>query len=453
MRLARAVTVLRRSIRSAVKNDEARQPFQAAAGLTHAEDVSALIGDAGMNFSSLPSRIAPVTRLLTGIALSGFVGALLGLNGCGGGSSGGGMGGGSSSSSSGGSMPSGYAITNLVSNSSAEAATYTDANLINPWGIAFGANAPVWVSNNGTSTSTLYDGNGVIQTLVVALPAGTAGANAPTGIVANSTNDFEVAAPGGTPWPSDFIFAGLSGTITGWSPESNATNGIIAFDGGAAGAVFTGLAIGQDSSGHNFLYAADWGHASVDMFDGTFAPVVSAGGFVDASVPAGYAPFGIQNIPSSTGATQIYVAYAQVDTTTHQAAIGVGLGYLSVFDVQGNLITHLVSGGALNAPWGIALAPATGFGPMSGALLVGNFGDGTINAFDPSTGAAMGSLMQPDGTAVAIPGLWGIAFGNGTDNQSVNQLFFAAGIDNQAGGLYGRIDYGTATGTTGGGGY
>jgi len=199
-----------------------------------------------MNFSSLPSKLTAVTRLLTGIALSGFVGALLGLNGCGSGSSGGGMGGGSS----GGSMPSGYAITNLVSNSSAEAATYTDANLINPWGIAFGTSAPVWVANNGTSTSTLYDGNGVIQTLVVALPAGTAGANAPTGIVANSTNDFEVAAPGGAPWPSEFIFAGLSGTITGWSPDSNATNGIIAFDGGAGGAVFTGLAIGQDGGGH-----------------------------------------------------------------------------------------------------------------------------------------------------------------------------------------------------------
>lgn len=401
-----------------------------------------------MNFSSLPSKLTAVTRLLTGIALSGFVGALLGLNGCGGGSSGS-MGGGNSS----GATMSGYAITNLVSNSSAETAATTDPNLINPWGISFGAGAPVWVANNGTSNSTLYDGNGVIQALVVALPAGTAGANAPTGIVANSTNDFEVAAPGGAPWPSDFIFAGLSGTITGWSPDSNATNGIIAFDGGAAGAVFTGLAIGQDSSGHNFLYAADWGHASVDMFDGTFAPVVSAGGFVDASVPAGYAPFGIQNIPSSTGATQIYVAYAQIDTTTHEAAIGAGLGYLAVFDVQGNLITHLVSGGALNAPWGIALAPATGFGPMSGTLLVGNFGDGTINAFDASTGASMGSLMQPDGSAVAIPGLWGIAFGNGSDSQSVNQLFFAAGIDNQSGGLYGRIDYGTATGTTGGGGY
>jgi uncharacterized protein (TIGR03118 family) len=399
-----------------------------------------------MNFSRLPSKLTAVTRLVTGIALSGFVGALLGLNGCGGGSSG-------SGSGSGGVMPSGYAITNLVSNSSAEPAVSTDTNLINPWGISFGVGAPVWVSNNGTSTSTLYDGNGVIQTLVVTLPAGTAGANAPTGIVANATTDFQVAVPGGLPWPSQFIFAGLSGTITGWSPESSATNGIIAFDGGAAGAVFTGLAIGQDSNSHNFLYAADWGHASVDVFDGTFAPVVTAGGFVDASVPAGYAPFGIQNIPSSTGATQIYVAYAQIDTTSHQAAIGAGLGYLAVFDAQGNLITHLVSGGALNAPWGIALAPATGFGPQSGALLVGNFGDGWINAFDPSTGASMGNLMQPSGAAVAIPGLWGIAFGNGSNSQSTNQLFFAAGIDNQAGGLYGRIDYGTATGTTGGGGY
>ncbi|HEX9138951.1 MAG TPA: TIGR03118 family protein [Steroidobacteraceae bacterium] len=400
-----------------------------------------------MNFSSLPSRLNAVTRLVTGIALSGFVGALLGLNGCGGGS--GGYGG----SSSGGMNQPGYAITNLVANSAAEPANHIDANLINPWGISFGVGAPVWVANNGMSNSTLYDGNGVIQTLVVALPAGTAGANAPTGIVANATTDFKVAMASGTPWPSQFIFAGLGGTITGWSPDSNATNGIIAFDGGAAAAVFTGLAIGQDSGGHNFLYAADFGHASVDVFDATFAPVVTAGGFVDAMVPAGYAPFGIQNIPTSAGVTQIYVAYAQIDTTTHQAAIGAHLGYLAVFDAQGNLITHLVSGGALNAPWGIALAPATGFGPMSGGLLVGNFGDGWINVYDPSTGAAMGNLMQPSGLPVAIPGLWGIAFGNGTNSQSANQLFFAAGINNQAGGLYGRIDYGTATGTSSGGGY
>src|SRR5271170_2233974 len=390
--------MLRLFINLATKNYQARQPFPPPAGLTHADDVSALINEAVMNFSTLPSRLTAVTRVVTGIALSGFVGALLGLNGCGSGSSGSGSG-----SGSGGTMPSGYAITNLVSNSSAEPAITTDTNLINPWGISFGVGAPVWVSNNGTSTSTLYDGNGVIQSLVVTLPNGTAGANAPTGIVANSTNDFQVAVPGGLPWASDFIFAGLSGTITGWSPESSATNGIIAFDGGAAGAVFTGLAIGQDGGGHNFLYAADWGHASVDVFDGTFAPVVTAGGFTDASVPAGYAPFGIQNIPSSTGATQIYVAYAQIDVTTGEASIGAGLGYLAVFDAQGNLITHLVSGGALNAPWGIALAPASGFGPQSGALLVGNFGDGWINAFDPSTGASMGNLMQPSGAAVAIP--------------------------------------------------
>lgn len=403
-----------------------------------------------MNFSSLPSRLAAVTRLLTGIALSGFVGALLGLNGCGGGSSGGSMGGSSSSSSGGGG--SSYVISNLVSNSSAQPANHTDTHLINPWGIVFGPDAPVWVSNNGTSTSTLYDGTGALQQPIVSLPAGSAGASAPTGIVANSANDFMVSTTGGVPWASTFIFAGLSGTISGWSMDVSQNDAILAYDGGASGAVYTGLAIGQDSTGHGFLYAADFSHASVDMFDSTFAPVVSAGGFVDASVPAGYAPFGIQNIPSSTGATQIYVAYAQVDTTTHQAAIGAGLGYVSVFDVQGNLITHLVSGGALNAPWGIALAPAAGFGPLSGALLVGNFGDGKINAFNVSTGAAMGALTDSTGADIAIPGLWGIAFGNGVDSQPTTELFFAAGIDNQAGGLYGGITYGTTMGSSSGGG-
>jgi uncharacterized protein (TIGR03118 family) len=386
-------------------------------------------------------KISPMN---SGIAAC--AGALLGLVACGGG--GGGYNGMMTTAA-----PTGFIIQNLVSNRAAVMAAVNDADLVNPWGIAFNPQGFVWVSNNGTSTSTLYDGMGVAQSLKVSIPAGGTGLAAPTGIVFNPTTDFVVSAAG-LSGASAFIFAGLGGTISGWSPAVNANNAsnaneaVTAFDGSASGAVYTGLAIAKDSNGNNFLYAANFATGQVDVFDGTFTKVAASGGFVDASVPQGFSPFGIQNIPSSSGSAQIFVTYAQPNAATHGSTAGAGLGHVAVFDATGTLIKHLVSGGALNAPWGIAMAPGS-FGPMSGALLIGNFGDGAINAYDPTTGVSMGALMQPGGQPVLISGLWGIAFGNGIDNQPANTLFFSAGVNAEADGVYGRIDFGASTASAG----
>jgi uncharacterized protein (TIGR03118 family) len=348
------------------------------------------------------------------------------LTACGGGGdSGGGMG------------TSSYAATSLVSDFSASTNPYNSANvdthLVNAWGLAFNPTGFVWVANAGTSTSTLYDGNGVAQTLVVAIPDGAAGTANPTGIVFSGSTDF-VVSQGGLSGASRFIFAGEAGTLSGWSPGVNLNNAVTVFDGVSAGAVYKGLALAS-SGGANFLYAADFHNGRVDVFDATFAKVTVAGGFTDPTLPAGYAPFGIQAIGGS-----IYVTFAKQDAAAEDDVAGAGLGLVDVFDATGHFVKRLVDvGGALNAPWGIALAPAD-FGSFSNALLVANFGDGKINAFNASTGAKLGTLSKADGTPIAIDGLWGIAFGNGINSQPTNTLFFTGGPSNETHGVYGRID-------------
>lgn len=348
-------------------------------------------------------------------------------------------GGGDSMPAYGGGMSmSGYVATSLVSDHGATGNPYASANidthLVNAWGLAFNPNGFVWVADNGTSTSTLYDGNGVPQTLVVAIPAGTAGAASPTGIVYNGTTDF-VVSQGGVSGASPFIFAGEAGTLSGWSPGVNLNNAIKVFDGAAAGAVYKGLALAA-GGGANFLYAADFHNARVDVFDATFTKVAAAGGFTDPTLPAGYAPFGIQAIGGS-----IYVAFAKQDATAHDDVAGAGLGIVDVFDATGHFVKRLVdAGGALNAPWGMALAPAN-FGTFSNALLVANFGDGKINAFNATTGALMGALSNSAGMPIAIDGLWGIAFGNGLNSQPTDTLFFTGGPSDETHGVYGRIDF------------
>lgn len=331
-----------------------------------------------------------------------------------------------------------YRATSLVSDTSAGANPYHGANadpkLINAWGIAFNPSGDVWVANAGSSTSTLYDGNGVPLSLVVSIPNGLAGAASPTGIVYNSTTDFVVGQAGATA-PSVFIFASEAGTLSGWSPRVNPTSAIKTFDGAATGAVYKGLALAGDS-GAAFLYATDFHNARVDVFNADFVKVPAAGGFTDPTLPAGYAPFGIKAI----GAL-LYVSFAKQDAAAHDNAVGAGLGILDVFDTTGHFVKRLVdAGGALNAPWGIALAPAD-FGPYGNALLVGNFGDGKINAFNPTTGALLGSLSTAGNMPIAIDGLWGIAFGNGVNNQPTNTLFFAGGPVGETHGVYGRIDF------------
>lgn len=366
-----------------------------------------------------------LSRITLKWLISGLSAALLTACG-GGGDSGGGM------------TTPGYVATSLVSDTSASSNPYSsanvDANLVNAWGIAFNPSGFVWVANAGTSTSTLYDGNGVPQSLVVAIPAGTAGSVNPTGIVFNGSSDF-IVSQGGTSGASAFIFAGEAGTVSGWSPGVNLNNAVTVFDGAAAGAVYKGLALAS-SGGANFLYATDFHNARVDVFDAGFAKVTVAGGFTDPTLPSGYAPFGIQAIGGS-----IYVTFAKQDAAAHDDVAGAGLGLVDVFDSTGHFVKRLVdAGGTLNAPWGMAMAPAN-FGTFSNALLVGNFGDGKINAFDASTGALLGTLSKASGAPIAIDGLWGIAFGNGINSQPANTLFFAGGPSDETHGVYGRIDF------------
>ncbi len=332
----------------------------------------------------------------------------------------------------------GFVATNLVSDLPAANGPYgnanVDAHLVDAWGVAFNPNGFAWVTNKGTSTSTLYDGNGAAQSLVVSIPPGSAGSAMPTGIVFNGHQDFMVTQNGKS-GASPFLFVGQGGTLSGWSPGVEPTQAVTVADGGAAGTAYTGLAIASQGAS-DFLFAADFRHATIDVFDSNFGKVVgSAGRFSDPAIPSGYAPFGVQAIGDL-----IYVSYARQDAQALNPLAGAGFGAIDVFDTAGRLVRRVVApGGSVNAPWGMALAPA-GFGPFGNALLVANSGDGTIAAFNPVTGGFMGMLSTSDGSPIMIDGLHGIAFGNGLDNQSTSALFFAAGPGGGAHGLYGRID-------------
>jgi uncharacterized protein (TIGR03118 family) len=331
----------------------------------------------------------------------------------------------------------GYQQYNLVSDGSVPAA-HTDPNLINPWGIVFNPNGPAWIANNGTGVSTLYDGQGVPQPLmqplvvIIPTPPDNAESGNPTGIVFNGSMDF-VVSQGGASSPAVFLFASENGTIAGWSPMVDRTHAILAVDNSPAGAIYKGLALAANGTA-NFLYATDFHHNKIDVFDAQFHPATLAGTFTDPDLPASFAPFGIRNLNGD-----LYVTYAQQDEDKKDDVPGKGLGLVDVFDANGRLIRRFASGGRLNAPWGLALAPAD-FGPFSNRLLVGNFGDGRINAFDLATGRFLGRLRGPYGRLLTIDGLWGISFGNGVAQQPTNVLFFAAGPQEETQGLYGRIE-------------
>lgn len=328
----------------------------------------------------------------------------------------------------------GQYVANLLVSDTGAGALHTDANLVNAWGLAFNPNGFGWVSDAGTGVSTLYDGDGAQQSPTVSLPDGSAGPAMPTGIVYNGTSGFTFTAGGHSGTPA-FIWATIQGTIAAWSPDVDATHAFNLVDNGAAGSVYTGLALGADANDAPLLFAADFAGGQVAVFDSSFHDVTPIGGFVDPAVPADYAPFGIQQIGGN-----LFVAWAQVDPNTGLDVHAPGAGALDEFDTAGNLVKTLVApGGALDAPWGMALAPAN-FGPQSNQLLVGNFGDGTIHAYDPATGALTGQILNDDMSPIAIDGLWGIAFGNGLSDQPTNTLFYAAGPGGETHGAYGRID-------------
>jgi uncharacterized protein (TIGR03118 family) len=325
-----------------------------------------------------------------------------------------------------------FTTTVLVSDS-ATAAPRTDSHLITPWGIALDPFGFAFVANNGTSTATSYDGNGVAQAPVVDLPSGDAGAARPTGVVFNGTRDFRIEQDG-VIRTSQFIFAGEGGTLTAWTSAASTNAAVKVADGGANGPVYKGLAITR-FGGENFLYAADFRNNSVDVFDARFDRVRSLPGrFRDPRLPDNYAPFAIM-----ANNDRIYVAYAkQAGSGTNQET-GNGLGVISVFDTGGVFIGRLVTGDALNAPSGMVIAPGN-FGTFSRSLLVSNFGDGKINAFNAVTGRLEGTLSDTAGRPIVIGGLRGIAFGNGVNFQPVTTLFFTAGPSGATQGQYGRVD-------------
>jgi len=315
-----------------------------------------------------------------------------------------------------------YSQHNLVSDVPG-LADQTDPNLINPWGLALNATGPFWIADNHTGTGTVYNGAGqpfpTDAPLVVNIPAGGTGpgASTPTGQVFNGTPAFEVS-PGN---PALFIFATESGTISGWNPQVDAGNAKLTVDRSASGAVYKGITLGSNASGP-LLYAANFGAATIDVFDGNFQPTTVSGGFIDPNLPAGFAPFNIKRI-----GRKLYVTYAVQDSSKHDDVSGAGNGFVNIFDADGTLVQRLVSNGPLNSPWGITLAPDF-FGDYSNTLLVGNFGDGSVNAFDPFTGNYLGVLQDSNGNPISISGLWALQFGNGHNGGDANTLYFTAGI-------------------------
>ena len=314
-----------------------------------------------------------------------------------------------------------YQQTNLVSDIPG-LAPVTDPDLVNPWGLTASATSPWWVADNGTGVSTLYTGAGQKIPLVVTVPPPFGGVppSAPTGIVFNGSSDF-----GG----AHFIFVTEDGTISAWTAGTNA---VLKFT-SPVRAIYKGATLGQNN-GANFLYVANFFNGSVDVFDKDYVPVMlPSNAFKDSRLPSGFAPFNVQNIGG-----KIFVAYAKQDEDKEDEVAGPGLGFVDVYNPNGNLVLRLNSGRWLNAPWGLALAPA-GFGKDSGRLLVGQFGSGEIATYDLDHGNFHGLLRGTHGQPLNIDGLWALAFGNGAGAGPVTTLFFTAGIDDEAHGLFGTI--------------
>jgi uncharacterized protein (TIGR03118 family) len=301
-------------------------------------------------------------------------------------------------------------------------AQHADSNLVNPWGMAASANGVIWVSDNGTGVSTLYNQDGTARSLVVEIPtaARNRGTANPTGVVFNNTAFFRVTQHGNSA-PAVFIFVSEDGSISGWNPMLDQTHAIIAVDNGTNNgvnrAIYKAATLGA-ANGHNFLYVTNFHTGKVETYDESFHQV-SPNGFVDPNLPAGYGPFGIRNFNG-----EIFVTYAKQDHKREDDVACEGCGFVNVFDTSGTFLRRLISNGNLNAPWGLAL--------VDGELWVGNFGDGLINNYDPAAGAFIETLMRADGTPLQFDGLWDLLpLGSG--------VYFTAGISDEEHGLFGLI--------------
>ena len=315
----------------------------------------------------------------------------------------------------------GYSQTNLVANT-AGVANHTDAQLSNPWGISFIPGQPFWIANNNGGTSTLYDAQGNKQTLVVGIPGAAVNPcnpGCPTGTVANSLNGYF--------GNGSFLFDTEDGIIANWTGQANAA---VAVDNSASGAVYKGLALLTNTEG-TFLLAANFNSRKIDVFDRNFNPTHLTGTFTDPNLPATYAPHGIHVINNV-----IFVAYAEQDAAKHDPTISAGLGIVDAFDMEGNFTRTFASGGTLNAPWGVVLAPAT-FGTFAGDVLIGNFGDGTMNAYDTNANFK-GQVTDSAGHVITNPGLWDMVFGAGGTGDP-GTLYFTAGGANQTSGLFATL--------------
>jgi len=333
-----------------------------------------------------------------------------------------------------GAQPNDYLVHNLVSDL-AGTADHQDPNLVNPWGQGFGA-TPIWVGNNGTGTATLYDGTGAAIPLVVTIPqAGNAGTAGPvTGVAFNpfaaNPNVFDVHAGE----PALFIFCSQDGVVSGWNLAVSGAKASILFDNSGSGAVYTGCAVGGTAAAP-YIFAANFNAGTIDVIDGTLnlnpapynqtvvpGPYASSSPFSNPAIPAGYAPFNVQNINGT-----LFVTYALQDALKHNAVGGAGNGYVAMFNPDGSLIANLIAQGPLNSPWGMAIAPGN-FGAFAGALLVGNVTDGKINAFSATTGAMLGTLDDTTGNPIAVPGLRALDFGSGVESEDPGTLYITAGI-------------------------
>ena len=314
------------------------------------------------------------------------------------------------------------------------AAANTDAKLKNPWGVAFAPGGALWVSDNNSGFSTLYNGAGVPQSLVVAIPGGGGGTANPTGQVFNSGDGFNVREGNGTPGSSKFIFVGEDGGISGWSPSVDQTKAVLAVDNSAGGAVYKGAALAQ-ANGKTELFVTNFNAATVEVYDDTFSRVSLPRGFQDRGIPKGFAPFNVQNIGGL-----LYVTYAKQNAAKHDDVGGPGNGFVDVYSVTGRLRRRLQHGNFLNSPWGLAVAPAS-WGKIAGDILVGQFKSGNIDIFNPHNGRFVGLVGDVAKTPTQIDGLWAITPGSGSASSSTESIFFTAGVNEEQDGLLGSLSF------------